>query len=519
MFDLFDPRTPLKSNKTTSTLHPLGYNPAELNPGVVHIGFGNFARAFVGPIFHDLATKGHKDWGIVAVGPSKRQERDIAQLSGQNFVYHLIQRNKHENVQPIGSFRDCIIGEGNTAAVINQMADSRTKVVTLTITEAGYGLDVNRNFVQTPKVDADLLAIKRKRYDQVKTVPGWIAASLFARYVDGKPPYTVISFDNLPRNGDLTKKVITSFAAQLDFGFAHYVQQECVFPNSVVDRVTPNQDYYINSQYLSATHSIKDDCAVVCEAYRRLILKNLFTEAGSPPMQDSEHIRLVPSVGPYEDRKLRLFNGSHLAIGIMSKMLQVQTVHQAVTDPHIGNFFLHFLSQASSSLSETAGIPIEGYTKDTFKRLANPRITDDINRLLASTTSKVNVRLFNEIGLKLGHEVNASAFAIAAWLHYMHGRDASGNPYNLHEKDVGKLQELGLDDPTAEPDRLIYFLAKKDAALPAESLKTFSDRIIEHYKHIHNNGLREALANTFPEAPNILGKTHIADSPKVVLAP
>ena len=81
-------------------------------------------------------------------------------------------------------------------------AARRSRIVTLTVTEAGYvrgtdgGLDTER-----PDVQADMAALRGDPRAAVRTTPARLVAGLAARRAAGAGPLAVVSCDNLPDNG------------------------------------------------------------------------------------------------------------------------------------------------------------------------------------------------------------------------------------------------------------------------------------------------------------------------------
>jgi len=480
---------------------PLSFDPNDLTPGIVHIGWGRFARAFINDFLTALASRGARDVGIIAVVPSARQERLLRQLKEQQYVYTLIKRNGDETLTAVGALRDFLIGKHDPAAVISLLARSSTRLVTLTITQVGYCVDEKKKLDMSNEIISDISAIRKGDYASVKTVPGWLTAGLYERYKQKQTPFTVISCDNVPRNGDIIHGVIHTFAEQIDPSFAQYIKDEAAFPNSVVDRVTPEQNYDLNRRHLKANYDIEDRGAVICEPHKWWIINKNFPAKYGQFLEDVG-IRLVPSVEPYEKMKLSLFNGCHLALGVTGKLLQIPTVHDAMHDPQIRPFILAFLEEATNGLKTNIPIPVDDYSSDTVTRLDNPCITDPIRRLLSSTAGKVKPRLFNSAALERNLPHNASAFAIAAWLRYMQGVDESGNVYALSPGDEGRLQKLGLTDTNSIRQNLPLLLAKDEITAPSLALKAFVDNVIEYYRLIGDRGLRDSLEMRFTAQPH-----------------
>src|SRR2546423_562368 len=66
-----------------------------------------------------------------------------------------------------------------------------------------------------------------------------VAGALAVRRDRGFGPLTILSCDNLPGNGTAARRATLAAAARVDPALADWVRENCVFPNSMVDRITP----------------------------------------------------------------------------------------------------------------------------------------------------------------------------------------------------------------------------------------------------------------------------------------
>jgi fructuronate reductase len=177
----------------------------------VHLGLGAFARAHTAVFTENamLAT-GESDWGITGV--TQRSDTVARQLAPQDGLFTVAERG--EGAAPlrvVSSIVDAISGRDNPAAVVDRIAAPETLVVTLTITEKGYRIDPRTATLNLE--DAEVQADLGGRAPL--TAIGQIARGLQQRARTGAGPLTVVSCDNLPGNGELTRKLVHAFAAAL----------------------------------------------------------------------------------------------------------------------------------------------------------------------------------------------------------------------------------------------------------------------------------------------------------------
>jgi len=129
--------------------------------GIVHFGVGAFHRAHQAKYLDALMEQGKAlDWGICGVGvmPFDLKVRDA--LLAQDCLYTLVEKDPEGNWTPkvIGSIVAYRYAPDDPEAVIEQMADPATRIVSMTVTEGGYNFHpVTGKFdADNPAVQADL---------------------------------------------------------------------------------------------------------------------------------------------------------------------------------------------------------------------------------------------------------------------------------------------------------------------------------------------------------------------------
>src|SRR3954447_11404130 len=134
------------------------YGRAALTPAVVHMSVGGFGRAHQLLYLDELAERRlTSDWGVVGVGLHQRHMKDA--LAPQDYLYTVVERSPDgERARVVGVMIDYHFAPDDPAAVLDRLADPNTRLVTLTITTSGYGLDpVTGEFAaDDPDIRADL---------------------------------------------------------------------------------------------------------------------------------------------------------------------------------------------------------------------------------------------------------------------------------------------------------------------------------------------------------------------------
>ena len=213
----------------------LPYDRSAVVPGIVHLGVGAFHRAHMAVYIDDLLTT-DMSWGII--GASLRRPDTKNALAPQGFLYTVLERSGcGTKLRVIGSLLDVIDATKQRRELIAAMVDPLIRIVSLTVTEKGYCRDP-----ATGNLKADHPDILRdvEHYDAPVSAPGLIVRALELRRAAGIAPFTVLSCDNLPANGETTARVITQFARIRDPLLADFIDAEVAFPSTMVDRIVPS---------------------------------------------------------------------------------------------------------------------------------------------------------------------------------------------------------------------------------------------------------------------------------------
>ncbi len=202
------------------------------------------------------------------------------------------------------------------------MADPATRVVSLTVTEGGYNIHaVTGEFdTRTPDVVHDLTEGAAPR-----TSFGLVVEALRRRRDRGVPPFTVSSCDNIQGNGDVARAMFGTFARLKDAGLGAWVAENVHFPNSMVDRITPQTTDDDRAQ-VAERFGIADGWPVVCEPFTQWVLQEDFP-LGRPPYEEVG-VQVVDDVEPYELMKLRLLNASHQGLCYFGYLAGYRLVHR-----------------------------------------------------------------------------------------------------------------------------------------------------------------------------------------------
>ncbi len=217
-------------------------------------------------------------------------------------------------------------------ALRRYLASPEVAVITLTVTEGGYGLDADGDpDLADAEVRSDLDAL-RAGASTAQTVLGRLILGLDARRRAGAGPIAIVPCDNIPANGSFVARGITGFAEQVDTGLADWIRSHVSFVSTSVDRITPQAA----------------EGEIVTEPFTDWVLAGEFP-AGRPRWE-SAGARFVDDIEPWENRKLWLLNGAHCVLAFTGIPKGLETVSDAIADAECRALVEDFWSEAVACL-------------------------------------------------------------------------------------------------------------------------------------------------------------------------
>ncbi len=481
---------------SATTLDALGnevgvpsYDRTAVRPGIVHFGVGGFHRAHQAMYLDQLMSAGKAlDWGIVGVGVLPQDRRMYDVLTAQDFLYTLVVKYPDGTLEPraIGSIVDYLFAPDDPSAVLDRLVDPATRIVSLTITEGGY--HVNQVTGELDASDPGLAADLRPDAVPV-SVFGFVVEALARRRAAGVAPFTVMSCDNIPGNGHVARKMLTSFARLKDADLASFIAEEVRFPNCMVDRITPvTADS--DREALAERFGVEDGWPVVCEPFTQWVLEDDF--GGDRPPYEDVGVQLVEDVEPYELMKLRLLNASHQALCYLGYLSGYRYAHEVCQDKLFVDFLLGYMDvEGTPTLPPVPGVDLDRYKHQLIERFANPEVRDTLARLCAESSDRIPKWLLPVVREQLaaGREIGRSALVVASWARYAEAVDEQGQPIEVVDRLRDKLVERAQhnrEDP-------LVFISDPDLFGDLASNEQFVTQYKAALQSLHEIGARATL--------------------------
>lgn len=400
------------------------YSRADLTPGIVHFGVGNFHRAHQAVYLDALFNLGEgHDWALIGAGVRETDEAMRQKLSAQDWLTTVVEQEADSSSAHITGVMIDYLEPGNSAAVIAKLADPAIRIVSLTITEGGYYIDPASQKFDPKHPD---IAYDAAHFDAPKTAFGLILAGLVKRRDAGLQPFTVMSCDNIPGNGHVTENAVAGLAALIDPALAAWVKSSVAFPNGMVDRITPATSDR-EKKLLADNFGIDDAWPVFCENFKQWVLEDNFP-AGRPALE-KVGVQFVPDVAPYEHMKIRILNGGHATIAYPAGLMDIHFVHEAMENPLVAAFLKKV--ETEEIIPVVPPVPdtnLNDYLALCEKRFANPKIGDTIRRLCLDGSNRQPKFIIPSAldRVNANSLLTGLALVSALWCRYCYGTTDSG---------------------------------------------------------------------------------------------
>ncbi|CAN7215072.1 mannitol dehydrogenase family protein [Phyllobacterium sp. LjRoot231] len=433
-----------KPRLSNATLHHLakdvelpGYDRSLVRIGIVHLGIGAFHRAHQAVYTDSVLASGDNRWGILGVSLRSGETREA--LEPQDGLYTVASRDGGgDSFRVIGSIGKVLVAPENPEAVLAAMADPDVRIVSLTVTEKGYCYSPATASLDEIHTDIvhDLANSAAPR-----SAIGFIVEALARRRANGSEPFTLLSCDNLPSNGETLKRVVTRFAELRDPALGLYIRDNVAFPSTMVDRIVPATTDADRATVAQST-GLSDAWPIMTEPFTQWVVEDHFPSGR--PVWEKYGVTFVDNVDAFELMKLRLLNGSHSTLAYLGYLAGHETVSDVMRAEGFSTLIEAMMDEEiTPTLPPLPGFDLVAYKTQLRERFRNPALRHRTWQIAMDGSQKLPQRLLNTIRKRLEQKkpFDRLALGVAGWMRYATGVDENGKPIDVRDPLANEFKQ------------------------------------------------------------------------------
>lgn len=355
---------------------------------ILHIGLGSFHRAHQAVYLNELRERGERDWSIVGANIRDDMADTMAALIAQKGEYTLetVSPAGERRYQRIRAIREVIPFDPDFVRLVEVGAEDTTKIISFTVTEAGYYLDSkNRLDLSHADLRADLQG------DRFTTIYGAVTAILRERVKRGGAPVTLLNCDNLRSNGTRFRAGLLDFLERRgEVALREWAEANTSCPCDMVDRITPRPAPDVAERAKAAT-GIDDRAAVMGESFIQWVIEDRFI-AGRPAWEQVG-VEMVASVHAHEEAKIRVLNATHSCVAWAGTLKGLTYIHEGMAVPAIRQMAFDYVTNdvipCLDRPEQPSTIDLARYRDVVLERFGNPYVRDTNQRVAMDGFSKI----------------------------------------------------------------------------------------------------------------------------------
>ena len=437
-----------------------GYILKDAPEKVLQFGEGNFLRAFVDYWF-DLANE-KAGWNGKCVLVQPIAPGLAKMINEQEGLYTLYLRGsengqKVDDKRVISSVSRCLnpYEEEGFRQMMEVAASDDLEIIVSNTTEAGIVYDPACQQNDCPP----------------SSFPAKLTQVLYHRYKAGKKGIIMLACELIDNNGKELLKCVNQYIDQwgLEDGFKKYVNEDCTFCGSLVDRIVPGRIRDPKEvAELEEKHGYADPLLDVGEVFGVWVIEGDTKLNDILPFRKAgleDHVFVTPDMSPYKKRKVRILNGAHTGFVLGAYLAGFDIVRDCMHDETILGYMNKMLLQEV--------VPILPLDQDDCKKFAaavedrfnNPFVNHELMSISLNSTSKWRARnmpSFLEYVGKNGKLPTCLTMSFAAYIAF-YSNDVQG----LTDKGLVCKRAKG-NEYTVSDDRYVleFYNAHKDDDIP-----------------------------------------------------
>ena len=472
---------------------------------VLQFGEGNFLRAFVDYWF-DLANE-KADWNGKCVLVQPIAPGLAKMINEQEGLYTLYLRGsengqKVDDKRVISSVSRCLnpYEKADYEKMMDVAASDDLEIIVSNTSEAGIVYDPACQQNDCPP----------------SSFPAKLTQVLYHRYKAGKKGIIMLACELIDNNGKELLKCVNQYIDQwgLEDGFKKYVNEDCTFCGSLVDRIVPGRIRDPKEvAELEEKHGYADPLLDVGEVFGVWVIEGDTKLNDILPFRKAgleDHVFVTPDMSPYKKRKVRILNGAHTGFVLGAYLAGFDIVRDCMHDETILGYMNKMLLQEV--------VPILPLDQDDCKKFAaavedrfnNPFVNHELMSISLNSTSKWRARnmpSFLEYVGKNGKLPTCLTMSFAAYIAFYSNdvqeltdkglvcKRAKGNEYTV--SDDRWVLEFYNEHKNDDVPTLVHAVMTNEQMWGQDLTKVpgFEEATVKNLTNIRENGALAAYAS------------------------
>ena len=226
--------------------------------------------------------------------------------------------------------------------------------------------------------------------------PAKLTQVLLHRWRAGRPGVVVLSCELIDNNGKELLRCVNQYIKQwgLEEGFARWVNGDCTFCSTLVDRIVPGRIRdAAEAARLEDENGYRDALIDVGEVFGVWNIEGPEWLAEKLPFRAAGlNCPVVPDVTPYKKRKVRILNGAHTGFVLGAYLAGYDIVRDCMQDDVILGFMNRMLHEEVIPTLPLDRQDLEAFAAAVQDRFNNPFINHELMSITLNSTSKWRAR-------------------------------------------------------------------------------------------------------------------------------
>ena len=352
---------------------------------VLQFGEGNFLRAFADYWFDMANEKAGWNGKCVLVQPIAQGLTQLINRQEGLYTLYLRGRKNGEKVDAkrvISSVSRCLnpYEKQDYDAMMDVAAGEALEYIVSNTTEAGIVYDPSCRLEDCPPA----------------SFPAKLTQVLLHRWRAGRPGVVVLSCELIDNNGKELLRCVNQYIKQwgLEEGFARWVNGDCTFCSTLVDRIVPGRIRdAAEAARLEDENGYRDALIDVGEVFGVWNIEGPEWLAEKLPFRAAGlNCPVVPDVTPYKKRKVRILNGAHTGFVLGAYLAGYDIVRDCMQDDVILGFMNRMLHEEVIPTLPLDRQDLEAFAAAVQDRFNNPFINHELMSITLNSTSKWRAR-------------------------------------------------------------------------------------------------------------------------------